>query len=55
MSISQKHNLIADPLCASLVIGRMNLNQQMDAKVLINENFVALPKYNFAARTFEAI
>ena len=25
----------------------------MNAKVLINENFVALPKYNFAARSFE--
>ena len=25
----------------------------MDAKVCINENFVALPKYNFGARSFE--
>ena len=53
MSISLKHNPIADPLCASLVINRIKLNQQMNAKVFINENFVALPKYNFGARRFE--
>ena len=29
------------------------INQQMNAKFLINENFEALPKYNFAARSFE--
>ena len=49
--LSLKHNLIADPLCALLLMGRIKLNQQMNAK--INENFAALHKYNFAARSFE--
>ena len=34
-------------------MGRIKFNQQMNTKVLIIENFVALPKYNFAARSFE--
>ena len=53
LPLSLKHNLIADSLCALLLMGRIKLNQQINAKVLITENFVALPKYNFAARSFE--
>ena len=34
-------------------MGRIKFNKQMNANVLFNENFVALPKYNFAARSFE--
>ena len=53
MSISLKHNPTADPICALLVMNGIKLNPEMNAKVFIAGNFVALPKYNFGARSFE--
>ena len=34
-------------------MNRIKLNPEINANIFINENVVALPKYNFGARGFE--